>query len=583
MRSHANLRPVIGMTDPDRPDWADAFFELRDEMQRWIEASLSRQEQIPYRGGHDEGTFIASWFGHHLLFGEPRVLDFARYLRDGFAEWSRDHMLHGFYREGEAHHQTEIYTFFLSRLWQVAPDDRTAELILDAAHHIGNWVEGYPDWYDWDERRFLSWQIGTERVGTDDASGYEVPDHFRLIQIALVAHRISGQQRYLDLCTGYADRWAKAILEAPADEPPTVLRWDATGRERPEERAALGAHHHGDWPLERVEPHVPAGTIDVMLDLYALTGEQRYAYAARRLCEALLPALADPYSNPPGALLMRYRATTGDLSLDDAVLERLTGSIDQMLQGLDGMLRFLEQTQISGYALAAARLYSSLADNPFAADRLEEYARRYHDLVGERPATGAREETPVLVVETLNPEPVAGIGKRRDMVRWAWENRLGGLRPTSCPPPPSLVLAWQITRDDELVAHALRAVGRRVGLARRSLRDGRHHGCAGTSIGAVASGHGRDGGYGNVTGAFYPAAGLLRDLSVERPIVRVRQPGGAPHLPPEVAMLVRPDAPEARLYNDSVQPISLQIALGDDEWLSIELAPREVTRVSAHK
>ncbi len=569
------------MSDDPRPPWADAFFAARDEMRRWIAHAFKRHAPVPYAGGHDEGSFIASWFGFHQLFGAPAALDFARSLRDGVAAWAREHMRHGFFREGEAHHQTEIFTCFLARLWQVAPDDATAELIVDAAHHIGNWVEGIPAWYDWERHRFLSWRIGTETVGSGASSGYEVPDHFRLLQIALVAHRITGEQRYLDLCAAYAARWTRAILDAPAGRPPTVLYSGGAEADRDEVLYASGAHHQGDSALERVEPHVPAGTIDVLLDLHALTGDEACALAARRLCEALLPALTDPHSNPPGALLNRYRAAIGDASLDRDILGCMSAGIDQLLEGLDGMLSFLAKTRVSGYALAAARLYAALVDNPFAADRLEERAERYRELVGERPQMGARTETPAMVIETLSRKPVAGIGKRRDMVRWGWENELGALRPTSSPPPPSLMLAWQITGDEALAERALRLVADRMALARSALRDGRSHGCAGSTIGAVASGHGRDGGYGNVTGTLLPlAGGMLRDLAQERPTVRFRRGDGAEHLPAEVASLVRlhPRAEaQVRLYNDAREPLSLEVAGPAGEWTRVDLAARATT------
>ncbi len=618
-----------------RPTWADAFFAVRDEMRRWIDDALQRHGATPYQGGHDEGTFISSWFGFHQLFGEPRVLEFARFLRDGFAAWSREHMLHGFYREGEAHHQTEIYTFFLARLWQVDPDDETAELIVDAAHHIGNWVEGCPDWYDWDDHRFLSWHIGTERVGAGGSSGYEVPDHFRLIQIALVAHRITGDPRYLDLSTAYADRWARAILDAPVDEPPIILRSGDSVADESEVLSAIGAHHQGDSPLERVEPHVPAGTADVMLDLFALTGEERYAQASRRLCEAMLPALADPYSNPPGALLNRYRAATGDTSLDDAIADHVEPRAwHRACDAAEELVAAYAESRRPEHAYAARELIRRLSDSPEYPELLIEIMEDYTALTGDELylddppyVSGPVEEfvlahglpswivtdqagdlrtlgrltrelaerfpeleiqcvdlpclrdRPVLVVDTLSREPVSGIGKRRDMVRWASAPSFGTLDEVEGPPPPSLMLAWQITGDHDLAAPSLRMVADRLALARTSLRDGRRHGCAGSTISAVASGHGRDGGYGNITGAFLPlAGGMLRDLCQERPTVRFRQVDGTPHLPDEVASLVRllaGQGAEARLWNDAEEPIALDIAGLEGEWTRVDLAAGE--------
>ncbi len=512
------------MTTPTdgRPQWATEFFAVRKQMAAWINDALARHAQAPYQGGHDEGSFMQSWFGHHLLCHEPRVMQFAHMLRDGIAHWSEDNWLHGFYRVGEVHHQTEIFTCFLARLWLTEPDDLTAEIVVDAAHHIGNWVEGFPAWYDHDQRRFLSWRIGTESVGSGDKAGFEVPDHFRLLQIALVAHRITGEERYLTLCREYAGRWAAEIMAAPPHEPPLAVL--STDR-RPSEEDVLsgvGAHHRADSPMDRVEPHVPAGTVDVMLDLHALTGDAQFAEAAGRLCGAMLPALRDPYSIPPAALLQRYRTATSDASLDDAARQ-------------------------------------ALAD-----------------------ASPVPEGRPVLVVETSGA--VAGIGKRKDMVRWAYRDETGTLTPELSLSPSSLALGWQLTGDESYAAAAMRLIHQRLQLARTSLRDGRKHGCAGTSIGAVASGHGRDGSYGHITGAFLSlACGATRSLAQEQPTVRFRDAAGQPGLPEEIASLVRVQPGgeiEARLHNAADTALGVELAISDHPWQQLQLAAGETATVS---
>jgi len=130
-----------------------------------------------------------------------------------------------------------------------------------------------------------------------------------------------------------------------------------------------------------------------------------------------------------------------------------------------------------------------------------------------------------------------------------------------------------------LATRALEMVAQRMALARRALRDGRSHGCAGGTIGAVASGHGRDGGYGNVTGALFPlAAGMLRDLAQERPTVRFRRADGAEHLPDGVASLVRllPEGEaEVSLHNGGEQPVTLEVAGPAGQWERVDLGAGE--------
>ncbi len=455
------------------PQWAQHFIAVREEMDAWIAASARIQRQVPFLGVHDEGSFIASWLCHCRLTKDPAILDFARYMRDGFADWAAENLAHGFFPEGEVHHQTEIFNLFLLRLWHVDPDDRTAELILDAAEHIGNWVPGLPEWYDWDSDRFVGWHIGTVRMGEGDE--FEVPDHFRLIQLALGAYLISRDERYLDLSVRWANRWAGTILSDVERLPGALF---AEGSDNGVVAYARGDHHSGPGKTGSVEPYIAAGAVDVLLDLYVITGEPLYANAARALCSACLAELGDPDSNPPGALIQRYRVVTGDATLDAQVATTL------------------------------------------------EY------ILPERPGT------PVMLLDAPTTTPVAGIGKRADMVRWGYRDGEGNLLPETSPSPSALALAFQINGKVDLATRALEMVADRLRLARTSLQDGRTHGCGGRSISAVASGHGRDSGYGNVTGCFYTLAhGATRYVGHERPaLVPVEGPEG---LPKEGASLTR--------------------------------------------
>ena len=464
----------IGADTPQSPAWANGFVALRQEMDAWIAASSQFHKHVPFLGVHDEGSFIASWLCHYQLTRDPGIIEFARFLRDGFAQWAESNLLHGFFPEGEVHHQTEIFNNFLLRLWHVAPDDLTAKLILDAAEHIGNWVPGLPEWYDWNEDRFLGWHIGTERAGDDDP--FEVPDHFRLIQLALGAYLICGDDRYLDLSTRWTTRWASAIIADP-DEPLDAMLAEGVANASIV-RAAQGAAHAGPGKAGKVEPYVAAGAIDVLLDLHSITDDPLYANAARVLCALLVDELADPHSNPPGAILHRYRLQTQDTSLDARILGQLAG------------------------------------------------------------ASGQPSGAPVMLVDEIARGPIPGIGKRSDMVRWGYREEDGSLVPEDAPSPSALMLGYQITGSTDFADRALTMAAGRLRLARQSLRDGRRHGCSARSIGAVASGHGRDSGYGNVTGCFYALAhGAVKHVGHERPALSLTD--GDAGLPAEAAALTR--------------------------------------------
>ena len=202
---------------PDRagtPPWASAMLDLMSAMDGWIAASIKRSRHCAWLGGHDEGTFTSSWFAYYQLTGDRRVLDFLHFMRDGFLEFAKRAFHHGYYAEGEAHHQPEPFIFFLTRLFHLDPSDRAVAAALEhAAEHVGNWVEGLPPWYDWTAHRFRSWRIGTQHVQATSPWNHEVPDHMRFVQMAVVAFLATKRTRYLDLARDYANKWAKLILE----------------------------------------------------------------------------------------------------------------------------------------------------------------------------------------------------------------------------------------------------------------------------------------------------------------------------------------------------------------------------------
>ena len=473
------------MSDPGaKVPWASALLDLTAAMEAWISSSIKRNRHAAWLGGHDEGTFTSSWFAYYMLTGDRRVLDFLHFMRDGFLEFAKRSFHHGYYAEGEAHHQPEPFIFFLARLFHLDPSDQAVAAALeDAAEHVGNWVEGVPPWYDWTAHRFRSWKIGSKRVEAAHPWNHEVPDHMRFVQIAVLAFLATKRTRYLDFAQDHASKWAKLILEH--DPIPGYLFADADLSSYPDELQ----RKVGMSEIENVELHVSAGTVDTLLDLYEIAALPLYADAAKKLLGRALPGLTDPYCQPVAAQLLKYREATGDTAFDAAVLDAVS-SMDEAFEPESALL---------------------------------------------------------IVDDRQEPHPM-GLGRRRDAVKWGYRVRDGGIVEERGPSPAALMLAYRITGRHRWLVSALRNAARRLRLACRVLPDGRQHGCAGATVGAVASGHGRACGIGSVTATLAPAAfGAYRFANGERLKVRYEQPDGSVGLPSGVAALFEPgvDGPPA--------------------------------------
>jgi hypothetical protein len=232
---------------------------LRD-LGAWVDESITRYVAAPATDVHDQGTFTTGWEPYLRATGDARALAFLAALRDKIRDHfvTADRWRHGYWMMHEAHHGTEHFELFLGMLWRLAPDDAaTVTQLTDAAEHFGNWVADVPPWFDWDGGRYRSSFFGTNGVRLEPGLDVNIPDHLRCVNIALLAHAATGEQRYLDLATAYGGRWADAILHrealplALADGGPL---YDLTGVAEARYRAFVGQLSPNlDSPLDRAE------------------------------------------------------------------------------------------------------------------------------------------------------------------------------------------------------------------------------------------------------------------------------------------------------------------------------------------
>ena len=511
------------------------YIDLREEMDRWLNQSMALDPPGPNGGGEDEANYALAWFPHYLVTGDETVLKHFGDMKSALAGWIERECLHGYEPEAEAHHGTEPFLLFLPRYIELVPDDQEARsMLIDAAEHIGNWVEEIPAWYDYDRDTFYGYHIGSRTVQPDAETAYELAEHFRFIHIALAAYRITGEQRYLDWSLRYGRKRAERIVDA---ESPMPLLWDLAGNGLGEAEvekrnlhriAAHGTHHLSGDSLSGIENLLASGVIYALGDLYHLSGDTIFRDAAKRIVEPLVEFVLDPYHDPAAAALSYYRWTFEDTTFDQWIRDQL-----------DGMLPVPRHLAL------------------------------------------------IFPQEVRRREP--GVGRRADMAYWGeWSND-GSVQPIREPSTAAMTLAYQITGNPEFAIRAFRSASTRLTMARRVLRGGREHADMGGAVCSIAAGHGRNWGHGAVTSCYGPLLLGTREIqSAVTPTLEMRMQDGKNCLPRNLLSLIRPPVDgqgDVIFYNggDSTLSFSWQQKAkidAESDWKDLRIEPGEVERVS---
>ena len=499
------------------------YLSLRQEMDAWLVQTKQMDPPSRHGGGEDEANYALSWFPHYLVTGKPGVAQHFEYLRDLLAGWVGRDCEHGYEPEAEAHHGTEPFLLFLPRFLGLFPNDKVArDLLSDAAEHIGNWVNEIPSWFDWDRNRFWGYRIGTRVVNQDPAQVVELAEHFRFVHIALAAHRVLGQDRYLEWALRYGRRRAEMILAVP--EGPLPLMWGAQGEPLwqddltdAQDSMSASSHHVAGDPAGGVEVLLASGAIYVLGDLFRASRESLFRDAALRIVEPIVHQLGDPYADPSSAALSYYRWAFEDDCLDARILDM----VSRMAAEEQGELVLLVP------------------------------------------------ETPRMVLP--------GPGKRSDMIHWGVQTQTQRVvSPVSEPCSATLALAYQMTGEIQFAQRALRQAHRKLRIARRVLRGGREHADMGGAICSVAAGHGRNWGWGAVTGCYGPLIlGTNLVMGAVSPRTEVRPKDGS-GLPEDLMCLVSQKLPgnsEITCYNGGNTQTMFEWRKWGGDWDSASLEP----------
>ena len=420
----------------------------------------------------DNANFANSIFQEYLINPNVQIKNFLSTLAETVFRWAELNLFNGYEKMATAHHGPELFLGFLPRYIEVFPnEEKSKSLILDAAEYIGNWKKDAIQWYDYENKTFKSWYLGSKGIDTRKVFTYETADHIRFIHIALVAWKLGNNNKYLDWAMNYGKKFAKRIVDSDAIIP---VAWGLKGKSfYPEdmkekaEKFLTSNHNHffGDH-LSGVENLIASGAIYAFGDLYSLSQEVVLKDAAKKIVKMLLNCVSDPYADPAPAAISYYRNIFSDFSFDKKIIEI--------------------SKNISPYNNSELAL-----------------------LIPEKKMI-------------RNP----GVGNRKDMVYWQSFNNKNGVFELSTEPSTSFfTLIYQITGDINHAYRALKMAARKLKIAQSALRSGYEHADMGCAVSSVSSGHGRNWGIGSITGCYSPLIlGTSESLGSLKPIIEWKSP-----------------------------------------------------------
>lgn len=373
--------PLLTEPNDDAPRWVAFQRHFLEAVDAYVDAEMVKAPDFEI-ASHEAGGQCRIWFPHYQVRGRADMMARMQAILDARLAWAAEHLFHGYVDCHEVHHEPETYLYFQLPLMHLTGNAKAVASVEDFAHHLGNWAEGVPDWYDWETHSFRSTWLGTREVRAFPPYDYQEANHFRFLAIGLGAYIWTGDTRYLTFAEDYAQRWCNHIEACAAKGEPIVCSILPEGAVRQE--MGYGGRikdnvSQGVYPTfyATVATNTTYDIVIVLLDLYRLTGTERYRAAVRAMLAQYFDN-ADAEGRPPskfsnGAwvgsnnentedrlrvamngsndLLVRmvekYRAVSGDTSFDGAML--------RWAETVDETSRISDQLQMS-LLVAAHRL-----------------------------------------------------------------------------------------------------------------------------------------------------------------------------------------------------------------------------------
>jgi hypothetical protein len=269
--------------------WAELQQQFLSLIDRYIDVEIGKPIEANIHN-HEAGGQFRIAFPHQTVRGDERLRAHLKRIMEARKAWTDRQYYHGIDDCCEVHHEIETFIYFQIPLfyWQLPGMDVALQSIEDVAHHTGNWEPDVPAWYDWQKHEFVSCWIGTRSVRDYAPYNYQEANHFRYMDAVMAAYQGTGAKRYLELMHDYARRWCDHIEELDAQGKPIqcsiVPRKAATtDLEYSGERKAKSTEYQVFYSF--VSDNTAYDVTGHLLDLYRVTGVERYLHAAQRMME----------------------------------------------------------------------------------------------------------------------------------------------------------------------------------------------------------------------------------------------------------------------------------------------------------
>ena len=269
------------------PPWANAQDRFLTALDAYVDDELARPADFEIQS-HEAGGQCRVWFPHYRVRGRRDMMDRMQAILDERIGWVSEHLHHGYVDCHEVHHEPETFLYFQVPLMLLTGMEIAKDSVENFSHHVGNWSDGAPDWYDWETHSFRSTWLGTKEVRDFPPYDYQEANHFRFVAIGLASYVAGRGERYLELAEDYATRWCDHIESRAAAGEPIECSILPAGAQRKE--MGFGGEikeevKEGEYPVfyATVAQNTTYDIVTVLLDLFRLTGTERYCEAARAM------------------------------------------------------------------------------------------------------------------------------------------------------------------------------------------------------------------------------------------------------------------------------------------------------------